>query len=95
VVHIQDHADVNGRSFCEVTDRWQFPTPEAARLVASQRGSGYEAVGLTPWQPAFPTPAITGLKPASEFRDPMQSPSESPMVRIFEVTPPAAPSPDR
>ncbi len=95
VVHIQDHTDVNGRGFCEIADRWQFPTPEAAKFVASQRGSGYEAVGLTPWQPAFFTPAMTVLKVASEFRDPSQLPSESPMVRIFEVTPPAAPLPDR
>ncbi|MEO7156096.1 MAG: STT3 domain-containing protein [Vicinamibacterales bacterium] len=95
VVHIQDHTDVNGRDFCEITDRWQFATPDAAKAAASQRGAGYEAVGLTPWQPAFSTPAMIRLKVASEFRDSSQSVSESPMVRIFEVTPPGAPSPDR
>ncbi len=63
-------------------------TPKRQSAAASQRGAGFEAVGLTPWQPAFPVPAIAGLKVASEFRDPSQKANESPMVRIFEVTPP-------
>ena len=54
--------DVNGRKFCEVANRWQYDRPEEAKLTASQRGAGFEAVGLTPWQPAFSVPAITGLK---------------------------------
>lgn len=95
VVQIQHRTDVDGDSFCEVVNRWPFPNPEAAKLAASQRGAGYEAVGLTPWQPAFSTTAIAGLTLASEFRDPHQQTSESPMVRIFEVTPPAAPPPGR
>ena len=94
VVQIRQR-DYNGSSFCEVANRWQFPTPDAAKAVASERGPGSEAVGLTPWQPAFSTTAITGLKLASEFRGADQSSLESPMVRIFEVTRPAAPSPDR
>ena len=94
VVQIRQR-DNNGTRFCEVANRWKFPTPDTAKAVASERGPGYEAVGLTPWQPAFSTTAITGLKLASEFRDAYQSSLESPMIRIYEVTPPATPSPDR
>ena len=86
VVQVRQRSDDNGRGFCEVVDRWQFATPEEAKAMASQRGAGFEAVGLTPWQPAFSVPAIAGLKVASEFRDPAQGTNESPMIRIFEVT---------
>jgi dolichyl-diphosphooligosaccharide--protein glycosyltransferase len=85
VVHVRQRSDVNGRPFCEVVERWQYASPEEAKAVASQRGAGFEAVGLTPWQPAFSVPAIAGLKVASEFRDPAQGANESPMIRIFEV----------
>ncbi len=77
--------DVNGRAFCEVVEPLAVRQPEEAKAAASQRGAGFEAVGLTPWQPAFSVPAITGLKVASEFRDPAQKANESPMIRIFEV----------
>jgi oligosaccharyl transferase (archaeosortase A-associated) len=87
VVNTRQRVDNNGRSFCEVVNRWQFNQPEEAKQTAAQRGAGFEAVGLTPWQPAFSVPAVTGLKVASEFRDPVQKATESPMVRIFEVTP--------
>ena len=85
VVATRQRQDVNGRSFCEVVDRKQFASPEEAKATAAQRGAGFEAVGLTPWQPAFSVPAISGLKVAKEFRDPAQKANESPMVRIFEV----------
>lgn len=88
VVNVRQRQDVSGRSFCEVVNRWQYADPEAAKVSASQRGAGFEAVGLSPWQPAFSVPAIAGLKQASEFRDPAQKANETPMVRIFEVTPP-------
>jgi len=88
VVKVQRRHDANGREFCEVVDRWQYGNPEEAKATASQRGAGFEAVGLTPWQPAFSVPAIAGLKVASEFRDPAQGTNESPMIRIFEVTRP-------
>lgn len=88
VVNIAQRQDVDGGTFCEVVNRWQYPTPEAAKAGAAQRGAGFEAVGLTPWQPAFAVPAVTGLKVASEFRDPAQKPEETPMIRIFEVTRP-------
>jgi hypothetical protein len=84
VVELRSRVDANGRPFCEVANRWQYPQAEDAKASASQRGPGFEAVGLTAWQPAFPVPAITGLKVASEFRDAGQKPNESPMVRIFE-----------
>ena len=96
VAEIAQRTDNSGRSFCEVVNRWQYAQPEEAKQSASQRGAGFEAVGLTAWQPAFAVPAISGLKVAAEFRDPNQKENESPMIRIFELTtPPAAPSPDR
>jgi hypothetical protein len=96
VAEIAQRTDNSGRSFCEVVNRWQYAQPEEAKQSASQRGAGFEAVGLTAWQPAFAVPAISGLKVAAEFRDPNQKENESPMIRIFELTtPPAAPSPGR
>ncbi len=91
VVQIRERTDANGRRFCEVSNRWQYERSEEAKQTARQRGAGFEAVGLTPWQPAFSVPAITGMKVAAEFRDPAQKAGESPMVRIFEVTQPAKP----
>ena len=85
VVELRDRTDATGRQFCEVVNRWSYPRPEDARLTASQRGPGFEAVGLTPWQPAFTVPAVQGLRVAQEFRDPAQKQNESPMIRIFEV----------
>ena len=85
VVELRQRVDSNGRPFCEVANRWQYAQAEDAKNSATERGPQFEAVGLTAWQPAFPVPAITGLKVVSEFRDPAQKPNESPMVRIFEV----------
>ncbi len=85
VVQTRERNDVSGRRFCEIANRWQYERPEEAKLSASQRGQGFEAVGLTPWQPAFALPAVTGLKVAAEFRDPAQKANETPMIRIFEV----------
>lgn len=95
VVQVEQRTDINGNVFCEIVNRRQFARPEDAKLAAVQQGSGYEAVGLTPWQPAFSIAAITGMKVAQEFRDPAQQATESPMVRIFEVTQPAASAPGR
>jgi hypothetical protein len=85
VVQVRQRSDANGSAFCEIVERWQHANSDAAKAMASQRGAGFEAVGLTPWQPAFSVPAIGGLKVASEFRDRAQGPNESPMIRIFEV----------
>ena len=85
VAEIAQRQDANGRSFCEVVNRWQYAQPAEAKQSASQRGAGFEAVGLTPWQPAFEVPAVAGLKVAAEFRDPNQKENESPMIRIFEA----------
>jgi dolichyl-diphosphooligosaccharide--protein glycosyltransferase len=95
VVQLRDRTDATGRTFCELVNRWPYPRPEDAKSTAAQRGAGFEAVGLTPWQPAFAVAAVEGLKVASEFRDPAQQPDESPMIRIFEVTRPAVPPQDR
>jgi len=88
VVQIQQRQDSSARTFCEVVNRWQFANPDEAKVSAAQRGPGFEAVGLSPWQPAFSVPAVGGLRVASEFRNPAQKPNESPMIRIFEVTRP-------
>lgn len=85
VVQLSERIDTTGRRFCEVVNRWQYDRSDDAKVTASQRGQGFEAVGLTPWQPAFAVPAITGLKVAAEFRDPQQKEGETPMIRIFEV----------
>jgi asparagine N-glycosylation enzyme membrane subunit Stt3 len=85
VVQIQERTDTAGRRFCEIANRWQYGRAEEAKMTARQRGAGFEAVGLTPWQPAFSVAPINGLKVAAEFRDPGQKEGETPMVRIFEV----------
>lgn len=95
VVQLQDRTDVTGRRFCEVANRWQYTRSDEAKVTASQRGPGFEAVGLTPWLPAFSVPAVPGLNIAAEFRDPQQQESESPMIRIFEAIQPLTPLPDR
>jgi dolichyl-diphosphooligosaccharide--protein glycosyltransferase len=87
VAQISERTDTAGRHFCEVANRWQYANAQDAKVSASQRGAGFEVVGLTPWQPAFPVPAITGLRVAAEFRDPDQKANESPMIRIFEIRP--------
>jgi hypothetical protein len=85
VAQIAERTDVAGRRFCEVVNERRYANSEDAKAAASARGNGFEAVGLTPWQPAFSVPAITGLRVAAEFRDPAQKANETPMVRIFEV----------
>ena len=85
VVQIRDRVDTNGRHFCEVVSRTQHATAAEAKQVAEQRGTGFRAVGLTPWQPAFATQAISGLREVASFRETGQQQSEAPMIRIFEV----------
>ena len=84
VVQTRERVDTDGRRFCEVVGRTQHATADEAKQVAAQRGAGFTAVGLTPWQPAFPTAAITGLREVASFRDTSQQANEAPMVRIFE-----------
>ena len=86
VVETRDRVDTNGRRFCEVVSRTLYVTAAEARRAAEQRGPGFQAAGLTPWQPAFPTKAITGLREVASFRDAGQKESEAPMVRVFEVS---------
>ena len=84
VVETRDRVDVSGRRFCELVSRARYATAGEAKRVASQRGAGFRAAGLTPWQPAFPVDGITTLREVATFRDDTQKLSESPMVRIFE-----------
>ncbi len=88
LVETRERQDINGRQFCEVASRTLFANADEARHAARARGTGFQVVGLTPWQPAFPVDAITGLKAVAEFRDRAQQAGESPMVRIFEATRP-------
>ena len=87
VVELRDRVGLNGVHFCEVASRTQFATADQARAAAQQRGRGFHAVGLTPWFPAFPVSALTGLRQVADFREPAQRVGEPPMVRIFEVIP--------
>ena len=88
VVETRERVDASGRRFCEVASRTQHTTAEEAQRVAAQRGAGFTAAGLTPWQPAFPTESIPGLREVASFRDPGQQDNEAPMIRIFEVAKP-------
>jgi dolichyl-diphosphooligosaccharide--protein glycosyltransferase len=88
VVETRQRVDSNGRQFCEVVGSERFITPDEARQAAATRGANFKAVGLTPWQPAFPVEAVTGLREVASFGDPTQGPGETPMVRIFEVVRP-------
>ena len=85
VVETRQREDANGRRFCEVVSSTRFATPDEARQAAAARGANFRAVGLTPWQPAFPVEAVTGLREVATFGDPTQGAGETPMVRIFEV----------
>ncbi len=85
VVQTRDLVDTDGRHFCEVVSRTQYATAEEATQAAQQRGAGFRAVGLTPWQPAFPTKSISGLTEVAAFREAGQQQSEAPMIRIFQV----------
>jgi hypothetical protein len=76
---------VNGRQFCELINRTVFATPDQAKQAAAERGANFQAVGLTPWQPAFPVEPIHGLREVASFAEPTQQAGETPMVRIFEV----------
>ena len=85
VVETRQRVDVSGREFCEVVSRTLYPTPDEARQAAAARGPNFKAVGLTPWQPAFPVDAVTRLREVASFGEPTQQAGETPMVRIFEV----------
>jgi dolichyl-diphosphooligosaccharide--protein glycosyltransferase len=85
VVRKRQLRDDTGREFCEVSNAQSYATAEEAKQAAAASGPEFVVVGRTPWQPAFPVPAITGLRVAQEFRESQQKPNESPMVRVFEV----------
>jgi len=87
VVRKQQRSDTTGREFCEVSDAKSYASAGEAKQAAALRGPEYVAVGRTPWQPAFPTSGITGLRLVQEFREPQQKPDEAPMVRVFEIIP--------
>lgn len=88
VVRKRQRVDSSGREFCEVSEAQSYASAGEARRAAAGRGPEFVVAGRTPWQPAFPVPAVTGLRLAQEFRAPHQKPNESPMVRVFEVIQP-------
>jgi dolichyl-diphosphooligosaccharide--protein glycosyltransferase len=90
VAEIRDRRDASGRQFCEVVSRTRVERSTDAKRLAAERGPGFEAVGLTAWQPAFDLEPTTSLRIAAEFRDPAQKANETPMIRIFEVATPSA-----
>ena len=85
VAEIRDRRDASGRQFCEVVSRTRVERSEEAKRLAAERGPGFEAVGLTAWQPAFDLAPTTALRIVAEFRDPAQKANETPMIRIFQV----------
>jgi dolichyl-diphosphooligosaccharide--protein glycosyltransferase len=85
VVETRQRTDVNGRRFCELMNRTMFATPEEAKQAAAERGANFTAVGLTPWQPAFPVEPVRGFREVASFGEPTQQAGETPLVRIFEV----------
>jgi len=85
VVRTEQRHDAAGREFCEVSNAQSYASADEAKRAAATRGPGFVAVGRTPWQPAFPVGAVTGLRAVQDFRESTQKPNESPMVRIFEV----------
>ena len=86
VIQIRDREDTTGRRFCEAGNAQRFATADEAKAAAAARGPEFHAVGLTPWQPAFPARAIDGLRLTKDFRSASQKDGEAPMVRVFEVT---------
>ena len=85
VAEIRDRRDASGRQFCEVVSRTRVERSEQAKRLAAERGAGFEAVGLTAWQPAFDLAPTSALRVVAEFRDPAQKDNETPMIRIFQV----------
>jgi dolichyl-diphosphooligosaccharide--protein glycosyltransferase len=86
VVQTENRVDLNGAPFCELTERRVYATSADARRAANAAGGGREVVGLDPWQPAFPLPALTRLREVFSAREKGQPASEAPMVRVFEIT---------
>lgn len=84
VVRTDERTDGHGRRFCEVSERQVYRSADEARAVAQQKGDHYEAIGLTPWQPAFPSPAISGLRLVRDFRRGGPASTEAPVARVFE-----------
>ena len=72
VVELRDRVDLSGRQFCEVASRTQFATAEQAKAAAAQAWQRLPSGGLTPWFPAFPVAAVTGLRQIADFREPAQ-----------------------
>ena len=85
VAKLETRIDSNGRSFCEISEQQRYATVDEAKAAAKQKGSSYQAVGLTAWQPAFNIPPVEGLHLVKDFRRAGQTMTEAPFARIYEA----------
>ncbi len=85
VVHIEERVDADRRAFCEVVSRQRYHTASDALAAAKMGGDRFHAVGLSPWYPAFPSPALSGFREVQHFREAGQPLTEAPILRIFEA----------
>jgi dolichyl-diphosphooligosaccharide--protein glycosyltransferase len=86
VITVADRVDSAGLRFRELLNVETFVSYEAAVEAAKSKTSGHVlVVGLNPWAPAFPVPAVTTMTERYEARSLAQGANVAPMVRIFEV----------
>lgn len=81
LVQVRDRRDDDGHAFCEITSAQAYPSADAARATAAQRGAGFEVVGFNPSRSVFPAAAVEGLREVEAVR------RDGQLVRIFEVVP--------
>jgi dolichyl-diphosphooligosaccharide--protein glycosyltransferase len=84
LVELRQRRDADGRPFCEVASAQAYPSVDEAKLIAAQRGGGFEVVGLNPSRLAFPVAAVGGLRQIHQVGSARQPAA---LIRIFEVTP--------
>jgi dolichyl-diphosphooligosaccharide--protein glycosyltransferase len=89
VVVVGERVDHTGLRFREIVSETMYETYDAALEAASRPYANGRAlvVGYDPWRTPFPVEALTRLREVHVSRTPEQKPTESPWVRIFEITP--------
>jgi dolichyl-diphosphooligosaccharide--protein glycosyltransferase len=88
VVVVGERIDNTGLRFKEILSEAMYATYEAAVEAATRPQANGRAlvVGLDPWRTPFPIEELTRLREVHAARTPEQNATESPWVRIFEVT---------
>jgi dolichyl-phosphooligosaccharide-protein glycotransferase len=88
VIAFGERIDNTGMRFKEVVSEAAHPSYESALEAARRPQANGRAivVGLDPWRSPFPLEPLTRLRELHAARTPEQKPTESPWVRIFEVT---------